>query len=351
MKSGLQPEDSGEGDSQLQVAEGCKNLKVEVGRQDVFSLILEKGELYTPTFAGAYASETIKKGTSVTVQWTRDDSDPVAFDLAQYQFEGTFPAILSTTPVTASSASETSGAVSVSFDTPGVPIGKLNTPLPIPLSGQQKLTIASGTDGPDAGTTTATAPHVTPPTPTTSTPAVPMKTSNSITAGTLDTATDSAQGTQSYPVEGTSPTVASPQSTNANANSTTGTAAAPERGMPRAAVIALAVILGVPLFALVLVSLLSYWCMRRHWLTSHRIIDLLLAHVRRSAMESASPGLNSGATLPAAGDPEAGAAALVPVAGEKGTLTHLSRPSAPPPRSPPPPSPSLPPSPPPPYMP
>ncbi|KAJ7192819.1 hypothetical protein GGX14DRAFT_406031 [Mycena pura] len=322
--------------------------------------------------------------------------------------------ILSATPVT-NSASAESGTVSVLFAIPGLSFS-LSTPTTLNIISNANEPDTGTLAAPSAPQVNTPPPTPTTGTTTTAPPPASIVTANSITTTISDTASAGLAGVQgttisalpggissklspeyvgfdissdrvymvfpkdqhlrqpsvsrgtlqrllvvtvvnSFAMYSSSPAVSytpvSSQSTNTTtrANTVTTAAVSTQRGMPRAAVIALVVIL--PLFALVLAISLCYW--RRH--TRHRSIDLLLAHAWRSAMESASPVLtgNRGGTLPAAGDLEAGAAVPVVVAGEKGSSTHLPRPPRPPPSPPPlsplPPSPSSPPSPPPAYVP
>ncbi|KAJ7192834.1 hypothetical protein GGX14DRAFT_406047 [Mycena pura] len=135
---------------------------------------------------------------------------------------------------------------------------------------------------------------------------------------------------------------ASPQSTNTNTTTTTtttGASSAPQRGMSRATVIALAILL--PLLILV-IGILLYYCWRvRSRAPPHHVIskftDVLLpvAHTRHSTTTITSPGLSSGDTGPATGDSESGAVVAVLVSGKRARGRSLglpaTRPAPPPP--------------------
>ncbi|KAJ7192836.1 hypothetical protein GGX14DRAFT_406049 [Mycena pura] len=252
----------------------------------------------------------IESGTSVTVQWTRDDADPLSFGLMQRSLEGNNP-ILSVTAVT-NDAGATSGIASVLFNTPGLAPGE--TPNQLFAGTQVAVTRGNrGSSGPgvDTGTIPTSLPAV-----TTTLVAVSIHTISSTTTASINSrstalapATKSSTSLEgissSLPSGGPIPpptisftgsfaataapslalTIASPQSTVPNANSTGGgtasAARARKRGMPRAAVIALAVLL--PLLTLLLCVLLC--CCRARRPTRHRISQFtdffLRAHAAR----------------------------------------------------------------------
>ncbi|KAJ7209195.1 hypothetical protein GGX14DRAFT_453264, partial [Mycena pura] len=259
----------------------------------------------------------INSGSSVGVKWQRGNSDPVAFDLVQYSDDTFNVAILAITPVN-NSASENTGTASVLFDTPGqVTLGAFaqNTVSFATLENiPRQLTIIS-----DNSSVAASAPHMnTAPTPTP--PATPITGAST----TVQIETHSSISAVSTGSSSVIPTFG-PQSTNTTTG-TTGALNAPQRGMSRATVIAVAVLL--PLLILVIGILLYYcWRVRRYRDAPHRIskfTDVLLPveHACRSMTAIASAELDSGAAHPSTGDPEpeAGAAVAVLVSGKGGRL-------------------------------
>ncbi|KAJ7192818.1 hypothetical protein GGX14DRAFT_479563 [Mycena pura] len=234
---------------------------------------------------------TIKNGTSVEVPWTRNKFDPVAFDLAQYN-----------------SASEESGTVSVPVSTPGqvtfqafahrrlrpprLPRPPLERPRRIrPLCQRQLNLLIRGGWHHNFNTS----------------------------RGALSNTRSTGSSTPTAHVYVSAP----PQPTNTSTNPTTGgpngAVSVPQRGMSRAAMIALAILL--PLLILVLGVMVYCYCMRRSKRRRMALFTNNWLRVRRRASTSSD---DYGPRERGPGDPEEAARSGVD---EKNGSAHPPRPT------------------------
>ncbi|KAJ6600534.1 hypothetical protein DFH09DRAFT_1128419 [Mycena vulgaris] len=159
--------------------------------------------------------DKLNSGTRVTVQWSRNNADPISFGLLQRSLQGNQP-VLSVTPVE-NSAGAASGTVSVLFNTPGQVLLSAIAQLslssgekPNQLSAGKQLTVvpvSNAVDVPDTTTITFTSTRGTtlpPKAPSNTSPATdspiqiqttPSLTSTDPSISTTQTPTSTATGT------------------------------------------------------------------------------------------------------------------------------------------------------------
>ncbi|KAJ7303089.1 hypothetical protein DFH08DRAFT_826074 [Mycena albidolilacea] len=241
--------------------------------------------------------DKLNSGTRVTVQWSRNNADPTSFGLMQRSLQGNQP-ILSVTPVD-NTGGAVSGTVSVLFNTPGQVLLSTIAQLslssgekPNQLSAGKQLTVVPVLNAVNVPGTTTFRTTSTSTRGTTSPPKVPSNTL-SATGTPIPIQPTSSLFTPKSSV-GVSSALVAPSSTETAGSSPQSTPSRGEKPGPhRSTVIALAVILPLLIFLLVLFCII----LRQRTSTRHRIDAFTAVWTRRPAARG---------TISSFGDVEAG---------------------------------------------